>query len=329
MISARVFALIGICQSLAVADPVGVRRVQVLNYENCLELSNASTKVVLGHQVGGRVLQYTWQGKEALYLDPRESEWTSEQPLDERVVSAGRFDIGPEYLIKRGLELWAGEWAVEVIGDRAARLTSVEDPVSGVQLTREFRLAEEGSRLTCTQNIRNVSDSVKRWCHWSRTFAMHGGIVAIPLTPDSTKMPKHYVRVEGRGVMNAYPKDDQIRVRDGFLEILGVPAHPKLGFDSMAGWFAYAMPNDVAFVKRYSTYPERVYNEVAGYTISIWYPKASFIPAVELEPIGPANAIAPGESASFTEHWELMDYDFPVDGEDLDLKALARQVQNE
>ena len=57
------------------ALPEGVRRVKVLNYPDCFELSNADTKVTLGHHVGGRVLEYVHQGKNALYLDPREEKW--------------------------------------------------------------------------------------------------------------------------------------------------------------------------------------------------------------------------------------------------------------
>ena len=114
-----------------------------------------------------------------------------------------------------------------------------------------------------------------------------------------------------------------------FLEIVGPPAFPKLGFDAHAGWFAYQMPNDLAFVKRYATYPDRVYNEVAGLTISIWYPKAEQVPAVELEPIGPRSTLAPGESAAFTEHWWLLENPFPRAGAALDLPKLAAKVATE
>ncbi len=46
--------------------PEGVRRVKVLNYPDCFELSNADTRVTLGHHVGGRVLEYSHHGKNAL-----------------------------------------------------------------------------------------------------------------------------------------------------------------------------------------------------------------------------------------------------------------------
>ena len=67
--------------------------------------------------------------------------------------------------------------------------------------------------------------------------------------------------------------------RDGFLEILAPPRKPKLGFDTYAGWLGYALPNDTLFVKRFPTYPDRVYNEAAGLTLSVWYPTGPLRPA--------------------------------------------------
>ena len=73
-------------------------------------------------------------------------------------------------------------------------------------------------------------------------------------------------------------------------------------------------------------YPERVYNEVAGYTLSVWYPADR--PMVELEPIGPAEVLAPGAEATFTEHWWLLHHPFPGEGE-ADIEGIGAQVRNE
>jgi hypothetical protein len=315
----------------AAADPAGVRRVRILNYPDCIELSNANTTVVLGHHTGGRVLSYAWRGREALHLSPDEAKWNPDRPDVAPVISAGRFDIGPEYLVPKREVLWSGPWTAEVTGPRAARLTSRPDAATGVQLIREFTLDPVTSHLACTQIIRNVSAEPKSWCHWSRTFALHGGIAVVPLTPALSKFPKGYVLYQPgpESAIRARPVDPSIRERDGFLEIFGPPAFPKLGFDSHAGWFAYQMPNGLAFVKRYATYPDRVYNEVAGLTISIWYPQAAQVPAVELEPIGPRNDLAPGGSAAFTEHWWLLENPFPPPGGQLDLRGLAAKVAAE
>ena len=321
-------ALVGSLLASVPAD--GVRRVRLLNYPDCIELSNATTTVVLGHDVGGRVLRYAWRGKDALYLSPAEAKWQPGAATAAGAVSAGRFDIGPEYLVPKREVLWSGVWAAEVVGPRTARLTSQPDAATGVQLVREFELDPATSHLRCTQTIRNVSRERKQWCHWSRTFALHGGIGIVPLTPFS-KYPRGYVmynQAAGNGIM-PQPVDPNIRQRDGFLEVLGPPAFPKLGFDTHAGWFGYQMPNDLLFVKRWATYPDKVYNEVAGITLCIWYPQANRVPAVELEPIGPRTDLGPGESASFTEHWWLLEHPFPPAGAQLDLPGLAVKVAAE
>ncbi len=52
--------LLAVLLSLAVTAsaaelPEGVRRIKVLNYADCFELSNAETRLTLCHQVGGQV----------------------------------------------------------------------------------------------------------------------------------------------------------------------------------------------------------------------------------------------------------------------------------
>jgi hypothetical protein len=131
---------------------------------------------------------------------------------------------------------------------------------------------------------------------------------------------------EEGGLINVKAKDDNIREREGFLEILGPPRKPKLGFDSYAGWLAYLMPGDLLFVKRFATYPDRVYNEAAGLTISVWYPPGN---RVELEPIGPRERLEPGQAASFTEEWYVEAYPFPKTGEQIDLAKLRAEVDKQ
>jgi len=325
--------LLAIAGSIATnaADlPEGVRRVTVLNYPDCIELSNAATRVTLGHHVGGRVLEYVWQGKNALYLDPAEVKWgTPGGPT--APSSAGRFDIGPEQIIPRREKLWSGAWNAAVIGPRAARLTSQPDEATGVQLIREFRLDAQTSHLSCEQIIRNISAEPQHWSHWSRTFAVHGGIGVVPLTPEFKRFPTGFIMYgpPPEPTILYRPTDPNVRQRGQFLEILGPTRYPKLGFDSHAGWFAYVMPHDQAFVKRYASPRDAVYPEVAGLTLCFWYPPATMIPACELEPHGPRTDLAPGASASYTEHWYLLPHRFPVAGQQLDLEKLAAQVDRD
>ncbi len=319
------------CTTLAVsaADlPDGVRRVTVLNYPDCFELSNADTRVTLGHHVGGRVLEYAWRGKNALYLDPLEAKWTAGDGL-KTAPSAGRFDIGPENIIPKREKLWSGAWTAEAIGPRAVRLTSQPDEATGVQLIRTFRLDATTPHLSCEQTIRNVSRETKYWAHWSRTFAVHGGIGVIPLTPETRRFPLNWIMYGPDSTIQYRPTDPNVRTRGAFLEVLGPTRYPKLGFDSNGGWFAYVMPHGQAFVKRYASPRDAVYPEMAGLTICLWYPPATMTPACELEPHGPRNTIAPGASASYTENWYLLPHPFPATGASIDLEKLAEQVERE
>jgi len=305
-------------------EPAGTGWVDLHGYSRCVKLENANCRVILGHQCGGRVLEYAWKGTNAMALQP-DGAGKVYDPATRRggAADGGRFDIGPENTIPTHPDLWVGPWKAEITGPRAARLTSVEDQPTGVQLIREFQLDEASSHLRCTQIIRNVSKETKHWCHWSRTFAPGGGIVAIPLSPGS-RFPKSYIMYGPDSTMMYQPSDKNIIVRDGFLLITGTPAQPKLGMDSHAGWLAYAMKNDHLFVKRFPTYPDRAYNEMAALTISIWYFKDELC---ELEPIGPRNTIAPGESASFAEDWWILPWKYPEDPAALDTARLKAMVE--
>ena len=140
----------------------GAKRIKFLNYPNCIELKNSSgTVVVLGHHIGGRVLSYTQEGKESLYIGPNEKEWQPDN--NKKPSSAGRFDIGPEYLIPKRQVLWSGEWESKIIGNRSARLISKVSEDAGIRLIRDFTLAENSSHLICTQTMKNESNKIQRW----------------------------------------------------------------------------------------------------------------------------------------------------------------------
>lgn len=292
-------------------------------YTQAIELVRGKTRAVLCPQVGGRVLEFSVDGQDAMFLDDQEKHW---QPGKPALSSAGRFDYGPELTVTPHPKIWSGEWTGEVTGPLAAKLTSPRDDVAGVQLVREFELtnlkgkAGERTQLVCKQSIHNISNDVKEVCHWGRSFSPGGGICLIPLGKNPSRFPSKYAMYEDSAIINVRNTDEKIRERDGFLEILAPPRKPKLGFDSTAGWLGYLMPNDTLFVKRFKAYPDRVYNEAAGLTLSVWYPSG---PRIELEPIGPRERLNPGESASFTETWWLLPYPFPKTGEQVDLKKLS------
>jgi hypothetical protein len=292
-------------------------------YRRCIELTQGDAKAVLC-PVGGRVLSFTAGGLEAMYLDPEDS---ARAATKNPPMTAGRFDFGPELTVPSHPVLWSGRWTSEITGPHSARLVSQRDETSGVQLIRDFTLTSGpgGPHLACKQTICNVSDEVREYCHWGRSFSPGGGIALVPLAGTS-RFPSKYAMYEESAIINVRNTDDRIRERDGFLEILAPPRKPKLGFDSYAGWLGYLHPSGMLFVKRFATHPDQVYNEAAGLTLSVWYPEG---PRIELEPIGPRERLQPGDVASFTEEWHLLQHPFPKAGEQIDLVRLRAQVERE
>lgn len=319
MLLAAIALSVAASSGIADSESKSEKVVSFYGYDDCIRLDNGTTRVTLCPAAGGRVLEYALEGKNALYLEKGGEGWVWEPGKRGGSMTAGRFDIGPELTIPQHPALWMGPWKGEITGDRSARLTSGKDEPTGVQLVRDFTLTADSSKLECKQTIRNISKKTVEYCHWSRTFAHGGGICVIPLTAPS-RFPNSYVMYEEGHVINVRPEDANIRVRDGFLEITAAPRRPKLGFDTTAGWFGYLMKNDLLFVKQFPVYPDRVYNEAAGLTMSIWYPDR---PMCELEPIGPRERLKPGGEASFTETWLLSPFEFPEKGERVDFKKVA------
>jgi len=315
-------SFLGVVSAAQVGAKPQARVVESHGYTKAIELTIGDARAVLCPEAGGRVLEFSRGGKDAMWFDPEEAKL---KPGQGERSSAGRFDFGPELTTPSHPKLWSGEWTGEITGECSARLTSQKDEASGVQLIRDFELTNKAGvpRLDCKQTIVNISREPKEYCHWGRSFSPGGGICLIPLAGKS-RFPSKYAMYEEGATINVRPTDEQIRERDGFLEILAPPRKPKLGFDSQAGWLAYAMPGGTLFVKRFAVHPDRVYSEAAGLTISVWYPPGA---RIELEPIGPRERLAPGEKASFTEEWLLLEHPYPTPGEKIDLAKLRQQVE--
>ncbi len=290
----------------------GARVISFHGFYDCIELKNKTTRVVLCPAVGGRVLEFSIQGKNALCLNPEEVGKTNG-------TSAGRFDIGPERILPQHNVLFRGQYKGEIVGVRSAKLTSGRDASSGFQIVREFSLATDTAHLICKQTVINISKGKRQVCYWCRTFALGQGICVVPVSGFS-RMPKRHVMYDDHLVINFAAENDNITERGGCIIVDGPPEKPKLGFDSMSGWMAYLMRNDLMFIKKWPTYPDRVYGEMASLTLSIWYPAER--PMCELEPIGPREILKPGQRASFTEEWFLSPYKFPGSGPKVNLSTV-------
>lgn len=289
---------------------VKIKKVSAFNYENCIEIKNNLVTVILDPNVGGRVLAYKLNGKNILYENKLLNGKTWKKGEAKFEVSGGRFDIGPEKTTPNR-DSFHNTWKGEITGKNSARLTSQKDTILGVQIIRDFILSKNSSHLQCIQYIKNISTKTQQYAHWSRTFAKGGGICLVPLNPES-RLPQGYAMYQQNTTLLDYnpAKEENIRKREGILEILGTTSQPKFVMDSNAGWLAYNSKDNLLFIKKFKANEKKIYGDVLSNQVSIWYYKEE---KCEIEPIGPIEAIQPGKTISFTEDWWLIDYKYPED----------------
>ena len=299
--------------------------ISIFGYNNCIELKNEVVRVVLDPNVGGRVLVYSINGKNILYVNHEMDGKIWEEGIQKFEVTAGRFDIGPEKTTPPRKSFF-NTWTGEITGKNSARMVSQTDTVLGVQLIRDFILTEGSSKLTCIQHIKNISNTVQTYAHWSRTFATGGGICLVPLNAQS-RLPKGYAIYRPNDLLDFDPAEEKnIRICDGVLEMLGPPSDPKFVMDSNQGWLAYVSKDNMLFVKKFKADENRLYGDMLSNQVSIWCYKNE---KCEIEPIGPIENIAPGHYASFTEDWWLMPFEYP-ENKSVDLqrvKAIVKKLK--
>lgn len=307
------------------------RFISSAGYDGCIELSNATTRVVIEPNLGGRVLNYQLNGAEILYQNPAQNGVVWDGKTKVWHPAGGRFDIGPEYDGFSRDVLWLGRWHAKLTGTHSARLSSATLD-EGLQLIREFTLAEDSSHLRCTQIFRNHGTEPIRTFHWSRTFVAGNGIALAPL-PQNARFPRGYALGVGATQIDFHPADEpNVRVRENILEILGAPSKAKFILDVDPGWLAYLAPNDLLFLKKFATFPNRPYGEIAANNASIWYSSKENFSSfpfenfpVEIEPIGPLEIIEPGGERSFKEDWWLESFPFP-ENRIVDLKTIRALI---
>lgn len=291
----------------------------LIGYSGTLDLvkiSNGEFTVSVDLEVGGRVMEYAKDGNNVIFVGPEYFESTSDP-------DGGRCDFGPELIAPPHPETWKGSWELMEKKQNYLKIKSQVAKAAGVQLIREFKLDENSSHLEFTQHIVNISTTVQRYCHWSRTFGEKNGICLAPLNPNS-RFPKGYMVYPGQKKLDYYPKGgENERVRDGILEITGPPENAKFVTDASDGWLAYITQDNQLFVKKFEIYPDKIYGEMTAANVSIWYNNDGIC---EIEPIGPWEWIEPGKSISFTEHWYLIDYEYPEDTK-VDLNEIKKLIQ--
>lgn len=263
-----------------------LRTVTYDNRDDCLELSNASARLVITPASGGRIVHYSHADGPNFFL------------------GGCQIDIGPELdYLPRHQPLWSGPYKADALGPLSIRLTSPRDEATGVQLVKTVELAPAGAGVTLRVTMKNVGNREIAYCLWDRT--MTGATYGFFELNSKSRFPARWAMRRGEHGTYTYdgktPASPRVRILDDLLITVPGKKMEKVAADSEAGWIA-GFRDGWLYVKRFPIYPDGDYAD-GGASVEFWVDAAGA--RTEIEPLSPKVRLRPGESYSFVERWDL------------------------
>lgn len=298
-----------------------------------LVLQNDVATLAIMPRLGGRVVEYRLKDRDNVLLaDPKT--WAKPEAIP---VPAGdapwRTFNGHIYWLSPQAEFWAhqtispkrkGGWPPDpwlIYGDfkpveQTGSMVKLQGPpskVSGIQMTKAFTLKADGG-VEIIVTATNIRKTPVTWAIWSNTRVPVQAHSYVPLK-DNTKMwfkfrtrsplTHTYVRHE---IINGFFAYQTRSVPEGFVRQGG-----KVLFSNTDGDCIAAFVGNTLFIKRTPVTSNDKLPPDHGYIELYSHIQSEEETLLELEMHGPCTRLAPGESMTMTETWELHPYDGAAD----------------
>ena len=308
---------------------------------NVYRLTNGIVSLLIAPQLGGRAIQMQLGEHEYFFVNKDLA--GKVLPPEQNNLKSGWANYGGDK-IWPGPEGWANDdqWpsipyyildgstfkaevVVENSSEVALRVTSPEDPRSGVQFARTYHVYAGTTRIKVDQVMRNISRRRIRWGMW-HLVQNDASDAANPLKPN----PELYMYV---------PLNPHSRYPDGYYLPYGDARHPsyqvihggrmlrihylyrvgKIAADSSAGWYGVVNgQKNIAYIENFTYFPDSEYPD--GASVESWNDGPGVISRgpfdqtltddphktpffLEAEAMSPYAALDPGEEYSFPIYW--------------------------
>ena len=327
--------LLAASTSIAVANPCEVHPTLFKGWQ-AQQLSNDWLQLTFVPQLGGRLMQVSFDGHPYLFNNPvYQGKYISPAEADGRWINYGGDKIWPLPEGNEDEQHWQGastplddaSYAFSVVAQGArctVRLDGPPDPPTGLQYTREISIGSDSPQISfhaITKNFtgHSITWSVQSVSQYNLADAKdpkqynHDFWVMTPLNPNSSYLLGYHAR-DGLANDPAYGvKDGQFRLNWKYLE-------SEVWLDTTAGWVAvidgatqYAMVEKTKYIAG-ADYPSKasliVYKngptvelnaQGMPYLSSTDLNKTPYYTEVELN--SPQAVLGPGESYAFDTTW--------------------------
>lgn len=262
---------------------------------DCAVLENNVVRLLVTRSVGPRILSFGFKDGENLFAE-----------LPETLIDLPGL---PAFHFYGGHRLWHApeeprrtylpdDSAVDIVpAENGLTVTQKTEPETGLQKTIEVRLPGEVPQVVITHHLTNQGLWPVTCALWALTQLKTGGTAILPQSRQDTSV------LPNRSLV-LWPYTDMVNpnVRWGSEYILldaALDTPFKVGFPNPRGWLAYWW-DGMLFVKRAEYDSQAEYFDYGSSSES--YCDHRFI---ELETLSPIRTIAPGETASHIETWDL------------------------
>jgi hypothetical protein len=271
---------------------------------DCVSLDNSSLSLLVTQSVGPRIISLRLNGGNNLFAEL--PDYVTERPDGKKFQFYGghRLWHAPENM-PRTYAL--DDQPVEIVSTEDA--LSVQQPVeveTGIEKSIRISLVEHKPQVIVRHTLTNRGPWPLKCAPWAITQVRTGGVAILPQSREQTEF------LANRSLA-LWPYTDiaSPQVSWGNCYILvhaGMQTPFKVGFPNPRGWLAYWLDGTL-FVKRAAFDAQAEYFDFGS--SSQCYCNGRFL---ELETLAPVSVLAPDESATHTETWELYaGVDFPAD----------------
>ena len=271
---------------------------------DCVPLENASLSLLVAQSVGPRIVSLRFKGGENLFAEL--PDFTAERPDGEMYHFYGghRLWHAPEQMPRTYVP---DDQPVDIIPMRnGLSITQQVETQTGIEKSIQISLADDKPQVILRHTLTNRGLWPVECAPWTITQVKTGGVAILPQSWEQTGyLPNRSLAL--------WPYTDiaSPHVSWGNNLILvraQMQTAFKVGFPNPRGWLAYWLGGTL-FVKRAAFDAQAAYYDFGS--SSECYCNDKFL---ELETLASISMLAPGESTTHTETWELYaNVDFPAD----------------
>jgi hypothetical protein len=220
---------------------------------------------------------------------------------------------GGTYRFYGGHRLWYGPEEMPrtyLPDDAPVAIDAAEDGVlvtqpveaqTGVQKSLTIAMPQGDARVVIDHTIQNRGGSSVELALWAITQLAPGGVAILP--QPTTPTDEHGLLPNRSFALWPYTAIDSAHIAWGdrylFVEAAMRSGALKIGFPNPLGWMGYAVQGSL-FVKHAAYRPDEVYLDRGSSSECYCNPRF-----LELETLGPLTTLAPGESATHRETWDV------------------------